>query len=86
MPQGISRSYSSHTRLEYGKPPSHICILALTTDTISSTSPSKELQPVKPGSFYPCIFPPYQLTIQEMDSDEHIVLARRSSVHYLHNM
>jgi len=76
----------SHMRLAYGKPISHIGILALITDVISNLSPIMQLKPVKPISFYHCIFSPYLLTIQEMDSDEHIVLAHRLSVHYLHNM
>jgi len=78
--------HGSHMRLAYRKPPSHIGILALITDPIPNLSPIKQLKPVKPVCFYHCIFPPYLLTIQEMDSDEHIVLAHRLSVHYLHNM
>jgi len=73
-------------RLAYRKPPSHLCISALTTVTIPNSSPIKKSKPVKPLSYYPCIFPPNLLTIQEVDSDEHIVLVRRSSVHFLHNM
>jgi hypothetical protein len=78
--------YGSHMRLAYGKPASYIGILALITDAIPNLQPIKQLKPLKPVRFYHCIFPPYLLTIQEMDSDEHIVLAPRSSIHYLHNM
>jgi hypothetical protein len=78
--------HGSHMRLAYGKPPSHIGILALINNPIPNLSPISQLKPVKPVSFYHCIFPPYLLTIQEMDLDEYIVLAHRSSVHYLYNV
>ena len=68
------------------KPLFHICISAVTKVAMPNLSPIKKSKPVKPVSCHPCIFPPYLLTIQEMDSDEHTVLAGRSSVHYLHNM
>jgi hypothetical protein len=71
----------SHMRLEYGKPLSHIGILALITDAIPHLSPIKQWKPVKPVCFYHCLFPPYLLTIQEIDPDEHIVLSYRSFVH-----
>ena len=48
---------------------------------IPNSSPIKKPKPVEPLSYYPCIFSPYLLTIQKVDSDEHIVLARGSSVH-----
>jgi hypothetical protein len=73
-------------RLAYAKPPCHRGILALITDTIPNLSPIKPMNPVQPVSFYHCIFPFYLLTVQEMDSDEHIVLADRLSVHNLYNM
>jgi hypothetical protein len=78
--------HGSRMRLAYGKPPSHIGILALITNAIPNLSPMKQLKSVKPISFYHCIFPPYLPTIQEMDLYEHIVLAHSSSVHYLHKM
>jgi len=86
MPQGTSGAYSSHMRLVYRKPPSHICISAVTNDAMPNLSQITKSNPVKPVFFYPCKFPPNLLTIQEMDSDEDIVLAHRLSVHYLHSM
>jgi len=86
MPQGTSGAYSSHMRLVYREPPSHICISAVTTDPMPNLSPITNSNPGTPVCFYPCKFPPYLLTIQEMDSDEDIVLAYRLSVHYLHSM
>jgi hypothetical protein len=73
-------------RLAYSKPLSHIRISALTSDVIPNSSLSKKLKPVNPAHFYSGIFIPYLLTIQEMDLDEHVVLACRSSVHYLYKM
>jgi len=77
---------SSHMWIACGKRPSHICISALTPGEISISSPITKSKPVKPVSFYPCICLPYLPTIQEMDADEIIVLARWSCEHNLHNL
>jgi len=77
---------SSHMWIACGKRPSHICISALPTGAIHISSPINKSKPVKPISFYLCICLLYLPTIQEMDSDEHIVLARGSCVHNLHNL
>jgi hypothetical protein len=80
------QEWSSNMRIVCRKWQSVICISALTTDPIPNSSLIKKSKHVKPISFYPCICPLYLWTIQEIDSDEHLVFACRSCVHNLHNM
>jgi hypothetical protein len=86
MPQGTSHGESSQIRLTYWKPLSHKCMADITTHAIPSSSPITKSKPLKPASFYLCIFTPYLLPIQEMDSHEHIVFAWRLSARNLYNM
>ena len=86
MPQETSQAEIGHLRLAPGKPQSQVAISALTPDTVLNWLPLKKTKHVKPVSLYPCIEPLKPITIQELNSDEHVVLARLSSLHYLHNM
>jgi hypothetical protein len=86
MPQGASQGYSSHMTLAYRKPQSYIGIVAFTTEAIPNSSTFFQLKPVNPNSIYHWIFLPYLLSIQGMDSDEHMALTHWSSVHFLYNV
>jgi len=86
MPQWTSQAEISHLWLAPGKPQSQVAISALTPDVVPNGLPIKKSKPVTSVSLYTCIEHLYQIMIQELDSDEHIVLARLSSVHYLHNV
>ena len=55
MPQGTSQADISHMRLASGKPQSQVDISALTPNAVPNSLPIKQLKPVKPVSFYPCI-------------------------------
>jgi len=80
MPQGTSQAESRHTRLASWKPRSYICIVSLPPDVEPNSSPIKQSKPVELVSFDPSISPPQPITIQELDSDEYIVMAGFSSV------
>jgi hypothetical protein len=86
MPQGTSRAENSHLRLAPANPLSQVPISALIPDAVPNWVPIKESKPVKPICFFPCTECFQQITLQELDSDEHILLARLSSVHYLYNV
>jgi hypothetical protein len=63
-----------------------MCISALTTNVIPNSSPIDKSKIVKPVIIYPGICSLFLCTIQDVDSDEHIMLAHRSCVYNLHNM
>jgi len=86
MPQGTSRAEIGHLRLAPGKPQSQVAIWALTPDALLHWLPIKKSKHVKHVSRYPCIELLKPITIQELNSNEHRVLACLSSLHYLHNM
>jgi len=86
MLQETSRAKIGHLRSALGKPQSEVAISALNPDAVSNWLAVQNSKPVKPVSLYLCIDPLKPITIQELNSDEHIVLARLSSLHYLHNM
>jgi hypothetical protein len=86
MPQGTSWAEIGHLRLAPRKSQSQVAISALTRDAVPNWLPIKKSKHVKPVSLYPCIEPLKPITIQELNSDEHIVLAHLLSLHFLHNM
>jgi len=51
--------------LTYGKPPSHICISALTTVAIPNLSPIKKSKPIKPQAITPAYFLPTYLAYRK---------------------
>jgi hypothetical protein len=81
-----SRAEIGHLRSATRKPQSEVAISALKPDAVSNWLAIQKSKHVKPVSLYPCIAPPKPITIQELHSDDHIVLARLSSLHYLHKM
>ena len=86
MSQETSWAGIGHLRLAPGKPQSQVAISALTPDAVLDWLPLKLTKHVKPVSLYPCIEPLKQITIQDSNSDEHVVLARLSFLDYLHTI
>ena len=86
MPQGTSRAEISHLRLAHGNPHSQVAISALTPDPVPNWLPTKTSKPLKPVSAYLGIEPLERITIPELDSNEHIVLARLSWAYMLYNV
>jgi hypothetical protein len=80
MPQATSQAESCHMRLASRKRQSNIGISSLPPDMVPSLSPVKQSKLIILVSFYPCISPSQPITIQELDSDEQIVMANFSSV------
>jgi len=51
-------------------------ILPSSLDKKLYLSPSKQMQPGEPISFYYCILPPEKIAIQKLDSDQDMVMVR----------
>jgi hypothetical protein len=85
MLQETSRAEIGHLRLALGKPQSEVAISALKPDVVSNWLVVQKSKHVKPVSLYPCIEPLKPIIIQEINYNEHMVLARFSSLQYLHN-
>jgi hypothetical protein len=86
MQQETLRAEIGHLRLAPRKRQTQVAISAFKPDAVPNWLPIQKSQPVKPVSLYPCIEPLEPITIREFNSDEHIVLACLSSLHYLHKM
>jgi len=86
MLQETSWADIGHLRSAPGKPQSQVAISALKPDAVPNWLPIQKSKHLKPISLYPCIESLKPMTIQELNSDEHIVLARLSFLHYLHKM
>jgi hypothetical protein len=86
MLQETSQAEIGHLRSALGKPQSEVAISALKPDAVSNWLAVQKSKHVKPVSLYSCIDPLKPITIQELNSDKHIVLAHLSSLHYLHKM
>jgi len=86
MLQETSRVEIGHLRSAPGKPQSQVAISALKPDGVPNRLPIQKSKYVKPVNLYPCMEPLKPMIIQELNSDERIVLARLSSLHYLHKM
>jgi len=70
MPQGTSKTGSSHMRLRTAKTNRNKCILPHSPDTKLDLFPSNKSKPFKYVSVYPAIMSPELITIHELDMDE----------------
>jgi len=74
--QGTSRQGSCHIRPGSGKPQSNKRIHSLPPCLVRNSSLITHAMSVGPISFYPCILPPQQITIQKSESDEEMETAQ----------